>query len=84
MLKYVDSLNFNTIIIARGGGSLEELWNFNEELLARAIFECKTPIISGVGHEVDFTICDFVSDLRCPTPTAAAVSATPDQQKLKD
>lgn len=83
MLKYVDSLNFNTIIIARGGGSLEELWNFNEELLARAIFECKTPIISGVGHEVDFTICDFVADYRAATPTAAAIKATPDLIELK-
>ena len=83
MLKYVDSLNFNTIIIARGGGSLEELWNFNEELLARAIFECKTPIISGVGHEVDFTICDFVSDVRCATPSEAAMFATPNQKELK-
>ena len=83
MLKYVDSLNFNTIIIARGGGSLEELWNFNEDLLARAIFECKTPIISGVGHEVDFTICDFVADYRAATPTAAAIKATPDLMELK-
>lgn len=83
MLKYVDNLNFNTIIIARGGGSLEELWNFNEELLARAIFECKTPIISGVGHEVDFTICDFVADYRAATPTAAAIKATPDLMELK-
>ena len=83
MLKYVDSLNFNTIIIARGGGSLEELRNFNEELLARAIFECKTPIISGVGHEVDFTICDFVADYRAATPTAAAIKATPDLMELK-
>ena len=83
MLKYVDSLNFNTIIIARGGGSLEELWNFNEELLARAIFECKAPIISGVGHEVDFTICDFVADYRAATPTAAAIKATPDLMELK-
>lgn len=83
MLKYVDSLNFNTIIIARGGGSLEELWNFNEELLARAIFDCKTPIISGVGHEVDFTICDFVADYRAATPTAAAIKATPDLMELK-
>ena len=83
MLKYVDSLNFNTIIIARGGGSLEELWNFNEELLARAIFECKTPIISGVGHEVDFTICDFVADYRAATPTAAAIKATPVLMELK-
>ena len=68
-LNYVDTLKFSTIIIARGGGSLEDLWNFNEEGLARAICNCKTPIISGVGHEVDFTICDFVADYRAATPT---------------
>lgn len=82
-LKYVDTLMFDTIIIGRGGGSLEDLWNFNEELLARTIFECKTPIISGVGHEVDFTICDFVADYRAATPTAAASKATPDLLELK-
>lgn len=77
-LKYADSLGFDTMIIARGGGSLEDLWNFNEEKLARTIYGCHTPIISGVGHEVDFTICDFVSDYRAATPTAAAIKATPD------
>lgn len=82
-LKYVDSLQFSTIIIGRGGGSLEDLWNFNEEVLARAMFECKTPIISGVGHEVDFTICDFVADARAATPTAAASMATPDLVELQ-
>ena len=82
-LKYVDSLHFSTIIIGRGGGSLEDLWNFNEEVLARAMFECKTPIISGVGHEVDFTICDFVADARAATPTAAASMATPDLVELQ-
>lgn len=82
-LKYVDTLRFNTIIIARGGGSLEDLWNFNEELLARTIYQCQTPIISGVGHEIDFTICDFVSDCRCATPTAAAIKATPDLYEMK-
>lgn len=81
-LRFVDTLHFNTIIIARGGGSLEDLWNFNEEKLARAIFECHTPIISGVGHEVDFTICDFVSDYRGATPTAAATKATPDINEM--
>ena len=82
-LNYVDTLGFDTIIIARGGGTLEDLWNFNEEALARAIYSCKTPIISGVGHEIDFTICDFVSDCRCATPTAAAMKATPDLIELK-
>lgn len=77
-LKYVDTLNFSTIIIGRGGGSLEELWNFNEEALARCIYDLKTPIISGVGHEIDFTLCDFSSDYRALTPTAAAIKATPD------
>lgn len=69
--------NYDTIIIARGGGSIEDLWNFNSEQLARTIHQIKTPIISAIGHETDFTICDFVSDLRAPTPTAAAELATP-------
>lgn len=83
VLKYVDQKGFDTIIIARGGGSIEDLWNFNEEALARCIFSCQTPIISGVGHETDFTICDFVSDLRAATPTAAAMKATPDQNEMR-
>lgn len=83
VLEYVDTLHFDTIILARGGGSIEELWNFNEEALARCIYACQTPLITGIGHETDFTICDFVSDYRAVTPTAAALKATPDQEELK-
>jgi len=71
------------IIIGRGGGSIEDLWAFNDETLARTIFECNTPVISAVGHETDFTICDFVADRRAPTPSAAAEIAVPDIQDLK-
>ena len=81
-LSQIDQLGYSTILLVRGGGSIEDLWNFNEEALARCIYELKTPIITGVGHETDFTLVDYVSDLRAPTPTAAAVAAVPSQKEL--
>ncbi|EJE03897.1 exodeoxyribonuclease VII, large subunit [Staphylococcus epidermidis NIHLM037] len=81
-IQYADSLDVDTIIVGRGGGSIEDLWNFNEEDVVKAIFNCQTPIISAVGHETDFTLSDFVADVRAATPTQAAVIATPDQYEL--
>src|SRR5699024_1112547 len=83
--KYLDNReDIDLIITGRGGGSIEELFAFNDEEVARTIFNMKTPVISAVGHETDFTIADFVSDLRAPTPSAAAELAVPKVENLKE
>ncbi len=83
-IKRAEAFDLDVLIVGRGGGSLEDLWAFNEEEVARAIYASRVPIISAVGHEVDFTIADFVADLRAPTPTGAAELAVPNQSDVKN
>lgn len=82
-IKIADTYDLDLLIVGRGGGSIEDLWAFNEEVVAKAIYDANTPIISAVGHEVDFTIADFVADVRAATPTGAAEIAVPDKEELK-
>ena len=82
-IRHAQNYNLDTLIVGRGGGSIEDLWPFNEEIVAREIYNCETPIISAVGHEIDYTISDFVADKRAATPTAAAELAVPQSSEIK-
>lgn len=83
-IRRSEKYDLDTLIVGRGGGSIEDLWSFNEEIVARAIYDCTTPVISAVGHEIDFTIADFVADLRAATPTAAAEIAVPQFGEIRN